>query len=230
MRDEADTDLLGTWARGWCLVQGVSPPEDVPGGWRIEANRPDGRWRFLYPRLCDAALAQMDMQLPDTVAFKIVAMPERVRAAMAYPWPIAAPAYFMTCESTDALRRDVPPEGYGLTSQAVIPGVTSVEIRTHSGELAASGYLGMVDDLAVFHRIRTQDDHQRRGLGTALMAALGQLADDAGATRRALVATIAGRALYQTIGWQVHAPYTTVTIPASARETAPVQSIPARTV
>jgi hypothetical protein len=45
------------------------------------------------------------------------------------------------------------------------------------------------------------------------MSALGEAANRAGASRWLLVATPEGRALYETLGWEVHAPYTSAFIP-----------------
>ncbi|NHZ36198.1 GNAT family N-acetyltransferase [Massilia sp. CCM 8692] len=65
---------------------------------------------------------------------------------------------------------------------------------------------------AVFDRIETFAPHQRKGLGSALMAALDPLAQQAGVSERLLVATEAGRSLYLALGWRVLAPYSTAVL------------------
>jgi GNAT superfamily N-acetyltransferase len=50
--------------------------------------------------------------------------------------------------------------------------------------------------------------HQRRGLGTAVMQTLRCCRRDEQA-RELLVATDAGRALYEKLGWRVISPYAT---------------------
>ncbi|MDB5708207.1 MAG: hypothetical protein JWL96_277 [Sphingomonas bacterium] len=102
---------------------------------------------------------------------------------------------------------------YRLVVEAITDQLTLTTILTSGGELAASGRVGLVGGVAIYDRIRVQDAHQRRGLGRALMAALGDAANRAGATRWLLVATPEGRALYETLGWTVHAPYTSAFIP-----------------
>ena len=102
---------------------------------------------------------------------------------------------------------------YHLTLETIAIHLTLATITSPNGELAASGRLGLVGDVAIYDRIRVQDAHQRRGLGRALMAALGEAANRAGASRWVLVATPEGRALYETLGWSVHAPYTSAFIP-----------------
>ncbi len=112
------------------------------------------------------------------------------------------------------------PQGYGFELDSRLP-LTVAYIKTLAGEIAASGRLGLVSGpagglggrLAVFDRIRTHDDHRRRGLARALMTALGNIALANGVTRAALVATPDGRLLYSTLGWRLHSLYTTALIP-----------------
>ena len=54
--------------------------------------------------------------------------------------------------------------------------------------------------------IETEPEHQRRGLGSAVMATLANTATDLGATTGILGATVQGRALYEALGWQVVEP------------------------
>jgi len=102
---------------------------------------------------------------------------------------------------------------YRLIVEVVTDHLTLATILTSNGELAASGRVGIVGDVAIYDRIRVQDAHQRRGLGHRLMDRLGEVANRAGAARWALVATPEGRALYEALGWAVHANYTTAFIP-----------------
>lgn len=85
-------------------------------------------------------------------------------------------------------------------------------VRSDSGELAARGAAVETVDVFIYDRIATKMAHRRRGLGQAVMSALG-------AARRAavpelLVATEEGRSLYATLGWQVVSPFATAAIPA----------------
>jgi hypothetical protein len=55
---------------------------------------------------------------------------------------------------------------------------------------------------AVFDRIETQPAHRLQGLATYLMGTLEALVQEAGMAERLLVATEAGRPLYQRLGWR----------------------------
>lgn len=72
--------------------------------------------------------------------------------------------------------------------------------------VAAEGTAAVVGADAVFDRIETIPAHQRRGLGTWVMAELGRLAVERGATTGLLVASTDGAALYQQLGWTELAP------------------------
>jgi GNAT superfamily N-acetyltransferase len=86
---------------------------------------------------------------------------------------------------------------------------------TQSGDVVAGGRVALVGDVAVFDQISTQEAHQRKGLGSAVMRALENAAVDHGAGRGMLVATEAGHALYLTLDWRVYAPYTTAIAPTA---------------
>lgn len=77
--------------------------------------------------------------------------------------------------------------------------------------LAASGYGVETDDAFVYDRIVTSEEHRRKGLGHAVMAALQKLKISP-TVPELLVATEQGRALYASLGWQVISPYSTASI------------------
>lgn len=66
---------------------------------------------------------------------------------------------------------------------------------------------------AIYDRIVTEPAHQRRGLGRAVMHALQAIARAHGRHANVLVASAQGRALYETLGWRLHAPWATAVIP-----------------
>jgi GNAT superfamily N-acetyltransferase len=91
--------------------------------------------------------------------------------------------------------------------------VTFVRLFDAAGEEAARGRVTVVEDRIIFDRIATAPAHQRRGLASTLMRQLEAIGRDQGGRDGVLVATEAGRALYERLGWRLHAPYTTAVIP-----------------
>lgn len=70
-------------------------------------------------------------------------------------------------------------------------------------QLAAEGTVGVLGDVAVFDAIETSPSFRRRGLGSCVMAMLTSYALDLGATDGILAASAPGRALYESLGWDV---------------------------
>ena len=84
----------------------------------------------------------------------------------------------------------------------------ALSVLDEAGEEAARGKLVLRGRIAIFDQIETEETHRRRGLGSAVMRALGAEAARRGASRGILVATPAGRALYLSLGWETLSDYT----------------------
>ncbi len=83
-------------------------------------------------------------------------------------------------------------------------GDDSVTLRLeHDGAVAAEGTVGVLGEDAVFDAIETSPRFRRRGLGACVMSMLTSYALDHGATYGLLAATAQGRAMYESLGWDV---------------------------
>jgi GNAT superfamily N-acetyltransferase len=103
------------------------------------------------------------------------------------------------------------PHGYRIEFHQAGP-VTRACIIAPDGALAASGCAAETPDVFIYDRIETAQDHRRKGLGAAVMTALGTARKYA-AGPQLLVATEDGRHLYGNLGWTVLAPFSAVSIP-----------------
>jgi len=121
-----------------------------------------------------------------------------------------------TCDDTAFPGRDALAPGYVLKVTDEGSRRAHVQVLAHDGGLAASGHLALDRRLAIYDRIVTEPAHQRRGLGRAVMGALQALAHAHGRHAGVLVATPQGRALYESLGWRLHAPWATAVIPDDA--------------
>ena len=111
----------------------------------------------------------------------------------------------MTHEGTPAAQSQ--PEGYRL-DVVTTDAISLAHIRAEDGSIAASGHAVEVGGVFVFDRIVTEPAHRRRGLGRAIMSALGDR-QRSGSARRVLVATEDGLELYKSLDWCVLSPYST---------------------
>jgi ribosomal protein S18 acetylase RimI-like enzyme len=81
-----------------------------------------------------------------------------------------------------------------------------VRVCSADGAVAARGQIAVTGSSAVVDQVETDPAHQRRGLGSLVMRTLANDAVARGASTGVLGASSEGRALYEALGWQVHAP------------------------
>lgn len=118
-------------------------------------------------------------------------------------WTPDPPGFLMT---TDLRPADARIAGdYHVTVEHA-RGITRARVITGDGSIAARGQVAVTGEKCVFDQIETAPEHRRRGLVSAVMAALTTSASDLGAVTGILNATVPGRALYETLGWSVIGP------------------------
>ena len=210
MHDTDTRALLQTWLAGWASTRGCAPPVVDGSGWRVQVGLPDQVRRHVFASDNDTLRAHGESITEPWIWLKACMHPEALRAIMPPRWRVRTePSYFMRFEG--ALPSGRLPVGYEVREHQE-NGVHFVDLHAGDGTPAARGRIAMVEDSAIFDRIRTDDAHRRRGLGRAVMAALHAYAHSRGATRGLLAATRDGHALYTALGWTVQAPYSSAVI------------------
>lgn len=207
-----DPALLAGWVAARSIARGVPTPVADHGGWRID-TRSDmeyGRYIFANARPEIALLARTIAR--PKLFIKVCAPDAALMRLLPEGWAIQAPAWVMT-SVVEPPERPLP-AGYVETAEFT-NGVLSSTILAPDGSLAASGHAVETAGVFGYDRIRTSPDHQRRGLGHAVMAALRRERRST-ASREILVATEQGRALYTTLGWTVQSAYASALSPARA--------------
>lgn len=201
------TDLFVRWQRGWGVARSLPPADDIGGGilrlrsgqigrdveyFAGDAGDPSSLARLV---LGEDAPTWLTMPATDGTAAALeaagLALLRRAEQLMttdlrAHPRTTPNGPY--------RVRTDVEPGPYGT--------VLTAEVRHESGELAASGTMGLTGRDATADRILTRPAHRRHGLASAVMSALTRAATDEGATRGILVASEEGQRLYRALGWQ----------------------------
>jgi GNAT superfamily N-acetyltransferase len=203
--------LLWDWLAGRSLARDLPPPVPDRGGMRVDTAASDEVRRYVFAAPAPAIRA-LAASIRDPRIFIKLCGPGDALLALAPPgWRLQPEAWFMTQAGT---ARDAAPLPPGYRIDVARNGHAFVaSILSEDGTLAAGGHAARFGGAFVFDRIETHPAHRRRGLGTALMAALGALPESAGATG-VLVATGEGRALYETLGWAVASAYSTICLPA----------------
>lgn len=186
------------------MSRGSPPTAAEPWGLRIEVGAPGHAVRHVLLDADDATVRGLaaSVTIP-TTSIKGFAESEPLARLLTPNWTPDPPNFLMTTSLRFAGVRIAG--GYTITvGQA--RGVTSARVLAADGSGAARGQVAVTGRTCVFDMIETEPDHQRRGLGSAVMTALTNAAMDLGATTGILGATARGRALYETLGWQVAGP------------------------
>jgi len=206
----ADPSLVEGWISARSLCRGLPLPAADHGGWRVETGTEAEIRRYVFaassPSLSDLAYEIFESR----IFLKLCGSQAEMRELLPERWRIEPTIFMMTCGTLPQSSSALPP-GYTL-DLSTTGRVTEARILSPCGELAASGHAAESHGVFIYDRIVVEPDHRRRGLGKALMTALAA-ARRSSTSRPVLVATAAGEALYRTLGWTLHAPYTTAFIP-----------------
>jgi GNAT superfamily N-acetyltransferase len=209
-----DLSLLERWLAGWSLSRNLPLPSHDGGGLVVEVGWPDQLRRHVFADTGPALREWASRVHEPLVHVKAPVDPEQLMRALPSQWEFEVLRFLMSRATAVGGAVTAPP-GY-VAHVEVEHGAQVVRFTDASGQVAAEGRVVLHRRTAVFDRIETLESHRRKGLGSALMAALDALAEQAGATERLLVATEAGRELYLRLGWTVLAPYSTaVFLPTS---------------
>ena len=207
-----DPKLVFAWQAAHSIARSCPPPVHDRGGLRVDTGSEKEVKRWVFPRLCDGLRAiAHDITAPRHY-LKLCGSDEELRSALPARWEVQPANYFM---KTSVATVDTKPLPSGYRTELHQAGsVTRACIIAPDGALAASGCAAETADVFIYDRIETAQEHRRKGLGVAVMIALG-------AARRSLVspqllvATEDGRNLYANLGWTVLAPFAAATIPES---------------
>jgi len=198
------------WSYGWALSRSTQSPVEHPGYLQIHVGKPDHFTRYVLPRLDHKLLHGLIADAGPGIWLKVCAPVEHVRPALTSDWVVHEPEFLMS--TALAVSAAPAPAGYNVQTESV-GALAIAKILADTGELAASGQAAIDGAFATFDQIVTDEAHRRKGLGRCVMAALCNSALNRGATHGVLVATEAGAALYQALGWALVSPVTAASVP-----------------
>lgn len=196
---------------GWSRTRGVPAPIVEGTVLRVEAGLPDQHRRYVFTQAPSGMAAIAAGISAPLVHLKAPIAADIVRALLPGHWHVEQTGTMMTLACLPTAQAGLA-DGYTLklTEQ---DDVLAAKIIDPFGAQAARGLLTIVDGAALHDRIMVDEAHRRRGLGKAVMEALGAAAADHGGHRGILAATEMGCALYTKLGWEARSPWTTAQIP-----------------
>jgi GNAT superfamily N-acetyltransferase len=197
-------DLAAAWVDGWTVSRGTSRPTPTPWGLRVEVGTSWQYARYVMLEAREPIVRDLASRarIP-SLWIKAFVEPEVLRPWLTPDWTQGGPGWLMAVDLDT--RRVAVPEGYSIGTVSR-DGVVRISVSAADGTVAAQGQVGMAGEAAVVDQVSTEPAHQRRGLGTVVLRALANEAVEAGACTGILGATVEGRALYEHLGWKVHAP------------------------
>ncbi|GGY50244.1 hypothetical protein GCM10010363_33950 [Streptomyces omiyaensis] len=197
-------DVERLWVEGWAVARQAPEPVEVPWGLRIDVGRPARTVRHVLLGADGETARRLVGTLTEPATCVKAFLPRREMDPW-FPaaWEPVEPCFLMAVDLRPS--RAAVPDGY-TTTVDTSGGLTRVGVLTDDGEVAACGRTGRAGTACVFDQVVTEPAHRRRGLGTVVMGTLTRAALAHGASVGVLGATEQGRALYETLGWKVHAP------------------------
>lgn len=192
------------WTDGWVRSRGHASPTPIRDGVHIHvgSDAESGRYVLTAPNAERARELASGVTEPN-FWIKWPAAVDDAEPRMPQRWTLIEPQFLMGTRLTAS--SPLLPDGYRLTLDDEGDALEA-RVTTDTGVLAARGRLGL-STVAVPDQIRTHLEHQRRGLGKAIMSTLSNAAVDRGLSDAVLLASDQGRHLYSTLGWRVLTPF-----------------------
>lgn len=209
-----DHDMVASWIKGWTIARETPLPIPDHGGFRVDVGWPQQQVRYVFSSPGDGFNHLANTITAPWVHLKVCAPPEVISPVLPSRWVIQPPGFMMTCSALIHQTGNFLPEGYTLQVTEALP-VPVVKILTPDHQPAAIGRIAFADDFVIYDRIETQPGYRRLGLGSIIMNTLGTIGNTYGKHKGILVATAEGRALYETLGWEICTLYTTAVIPGN---------------
>lgn len=211
MENRISKDILEKWLKAWSLSRELSLPVKYKSGFKVDVGFENQKCRYVFTELNEDFI-QLSQEINEPWIFlKVCASPKEIEGKISAKWKMQPQGYMMRCFHPMDIPNTKLNEAYKLEFENYNSTVV-VRIVTKNGALASEGRVVIVDDLAVYDRIRTENNHKRKGLATFLMKQLENIASSKGAFKSLLVATEEGRSLYEALGWELCCLYTSTVL------------------
>jgi GNAT superfamily N-acetyltransferase len=211
MGNYISSDIIENWLKAWSVSRELPLPVKFKSGLKVDVGFEKQKTRYVFTDLNnDFIQLSKDINEP-WVFLKVCSPPSEVKLHISKKWIIQPQGYMMSCFHPMTipdicLHNDYKLEISNYNSSFVI------RIVTQTGKVASTGRLILVDELAVYDRILTDDNHKRKGLARFLMKELEKIALSKGISKNFLVATEEGKSLYESLGWKLYCLYTSIVI------------------
>ncbi|WP_294283097.1 GNAT family N-acetyltransferase [uncultured Chryseobacterium sp.] len=210
--NQVPEDLLEKWLKGWSVSRDKPLPEAWKSGYRVLVGDEEQKVRYVFPQVNEDFISLAESIREPWIYLKVCAHPEEFSRLIPNRWKIQPQGYMMYGPEKMMVPEKPLPVGYSMEIFQQKPDVFVARINSGNKEEAAIGRLIIVDGLAIYDRIKTEKEHQRKGLATQIIKELHRMAALKGVSENFLVATGQGKLLYEFLGWKIHSFYTSIVI------------------
>ncbi|HEX9980874.1 MAG TPA: GNAT family N-acetyltransferase [Flavobacterium sp.] len=214
MQENIPKGILEKWLTGWSLSRELPLPKKYKSGFKTDVGYEKQKIRYVFSNLNNDFIELANSIIEPWVFLKVCVGPDALQDILPPRWVIQPQGYMMTYSP------QITEQGVNLDKDYKIEfeqynSTYSVKIYVNNKEVAATGRVVLVDDLAIYDRISTTIGHRRKGLATIIIKELEKVAASKGINKYFLVATEEGKLLYESLGWEQYCLYTSVVIPES---------------
>ena len=199
------THLLEVWVAGWAGCRGYETRTegrfpaalraDTTGEWEYFASDPsDSEFADLAAKTAEVPARVLTILTNDVDRYTVLAQQHGLNVTSA-----SQTMMVVDMETQDAEDPWLSDDDLSLATSE-LDGVHHAVVRS-GDDVAASGRVFVVGDTAVFDKIVTEPDFQRRGLGSFIMKALAAQAFEHDVEDGLLLASLDGQKLYSHLGW-----------------------------
>ncbi|MCS3528734.1 GNAT family N-acetyltransferase [Chryseobacterium sp. JUb7] len=214
MHKKVSIEILEKWLTGWSLSRALPLPTSHKTGFKVNVGDEKQKMRYVFSEP-DAFFLHLAESIDEPWVFlKVCTCFDDFKDKIPDRWILQPQGYMMSCLGLMKIPDTVClPRGYTLEFESY-PSAFVAKIMTKTGEQAAIGRVVIVDDIAIYDRILTEKEYQRKGLATFLIKQLEKIALSKKVFKNFLIATEEGKMLYEALGWEVYSFYTSIVIPS----------------
>lgn len=212
MEKEVSKDIIAKWLKGWSLSRGLLLPYQYKSAFKVIVENEKQKARYVFSELNEDFFQLAESICDPLVFLKVCASFNSFKDKIPKKWQLQPQGYMMSCYHQMNIPDIDLDEDYKLEFENY-NSIFVIRIITKNGEPASIGRIIIVDDLAIYDRISTENNHKRKGLATFIMKELEIIALSKGVYKNFLVATEEGKSLHESLGWNLYSIYTSVVIP-----------------
>ena len=211
MENYISKDIILKWLKAWSLSRELSLPVPYKSGFKVDVGSENQKTRYVFPKLNEDFFQLCEEVSEPYIFLKFCGSPIEIENKIPVNWQVQPQGYMMFCFHKMKNIDTKLSENYILFFESY-NSTFVIKILAENNEIASEGRVVIVDDLAVYDRIITNNIHKRKGLASILMKELEKIALSKQVYKNFLVATEDGKYLYESLGWELYSLYTSIVI------------------